>query len=75
VAAGTLNVAGVAVAAHCRVTGRLRERTSAIDGQRYAIGFEMRLPETWNGRFFHQANGGVDGNVVTATGAASAGRA
>ena len=71
--AGALNVAGVPVAAHCRITGRLRERTSAVDGQRYAIGFEMRLPQAWNGRFFYQANGGVDGNIVTATGAASAG--
>src|SRR5204863_6984292 len=62
--AGALAVAGVPVAAHCRVTGRLRERTSAIDGQRYAIGFEMRLPQAWNGRFFYQANGGVDGTVV-----------
>ena len=30
--------------------------------------FEMRLPIAWNGRFFYQANGGLDGNVVTATG-------
>ena len=34
----------------------------------YAIGFEMRLPTAWNGRFFYQANGGIDGSVVTATG-------
>src|ERR1035438_3953177 len=40
--AGELSVAGVPIAAHCRVTGRMHERTSPIDGKRYAIGFEMR---------------------------------
>lgn len=64
VAAGELAVAGRPVPAHCRVTGTLNERSSAVEDQRYAIGFEMRLPEAWNGRFFYQANGGVDGNVV-----------
>ena len=73
VAAGELSVAGVPVAAHCRVTGHMNERTSPVDGKRYAIGFEMRLPQDWNGRFFYQANGGVDGSVVTATGSISAG--
>jgi len=73
VPAGELRVAGVPVAAHCRVIGRVRERTSPIDGQRYAIGFEMRLPLAWNGRFYYQANGGVDGNVVPATGLATTG--
>lgn len=68
VAAGTLTVAGQAVPAHCLVTGKMNQRVSAVDGQTYAIGFEMRLPVNWNGRFFHQANGGTDGNVLTATG-------
>ncbi|MGA0611404.1 tannase/feruloyl esterase family alpha/beta hydrolase [Caldimonas sp. KR1-144] len=73
VAAGTLSVAGTPVAAHCLVTGRMFERTSSVDGQSYAIGFEMRLPLAWNGRFFYQANGGIDGNVVTATGGGGGG--
>ena len=63
-----LHVAGTPVAAHCLVTGAMYERTSAVDGKRYAIGFEMRLPHAWNGRFFYQANGGIDGSVVAATG-------
>ena len=54
--------------AHCLVQGRMNERTSPVDGQRYAIGFEMRLPVDWNGRFFYQANGGLDGVVVPALG-------
>jgi hypothetical protein len=66
--AGTLTVGGEAVAEHCRVTGRMLERTGPIDGQSYAISFELRLPKAWNGRFFHQGNGGLDGSVVTATG-------
>ncbi|MFC5479122.1 tannase/feruloyl esterase family alpha/beta hydrolase [Massilia suwonensis] len=68
VPAGTLSIAGKPVAQHCLVTGQLARRTSPVDGQAYAIGFEMRLPTNWNGRFFYQANGGVDGSVVTATG-------
>jgi feruloyl esterase len=43
------------------------------DGNAYAIGFEMRLPIAWNGRFFYQGNGGIDGSVVTATGAVNGG--
>ena len=43
-------------------------RTSTQDGKSYAIGFEMRLPDAWNGRFFYQANGGMDGRVTTALG-------
>jgi poly(3-hydroxybutyrate) depolymerase len=73
VAAGTLSVAGNAVPAHCLVTGRMFDRVSAVDGKSYAIGFEMRLPNAWNGRFFYQANGGTDGSVVTATGPADGG--
>ena len=69
VAAGTLTVAGQPVAEHCRVTGKMFERISTVDGQTYAIGFELRLPVAWNGRFLYQANGGIDGSVVTATGA------
>jgi feruloyl esterase len=73
IAAGTLTVAGKPVPAHCQVTGQMFKRTSAVDGKSYAIGFEMRLPNNWNGRFFYQANGGVDGSVVTATGAVGGG--
>jgi len=66
VPAGT--VANQPAPAHCLVQGRMNERTSAVDGLRYAIGFEMRLPQDWNGRFFHQVNGGLDGAVVPALG-------
>ncbi|MDA7415448.1 tannase/feruloyl esterase family alpha/beta hydrolase [Xenophilus arseniciresistens] len=62
-----------AVPAHCLVQGQLHERSSPVDGQRYAIGFELRLPQAWNGRFFHQVNGGLDGAVVPAMGAIGGG--
>ena len=70
VPAGTVTVGGVAMSApaHCLVQGHMNERTSPVDNQRYAIGFEMRLPVAWNGRFFYQANGGLDGVVVPALG-------
>jgi feruloyl esterase len=71
--AGALTIAGKPIPAHCQVTGQMYKRTSPVDGKSYAIGFEMRLPNNWNGRFFYQANGGADGNVVTATGAVGGG--
>lgn len=70
VAAGTLKVPGIeqAMPEHCVVTGRLNERKGPVDGKDYAIGFEMRLPTAWNGRFFYQANGGLDGFIPPAYG-------
>ena len=73
VAAGELMVAGKDIPAHCLVTGSMFERVSDIDGNVYAIRFEMRLPLNWNGRFYHQGNGGIDGSVVTAVGDAGPG--
>lgn len=73
VAAGALTVGGQPVAEHCRVTGKMHERVSAVDNNTYAIGFEIRLPKNWNGRFLHQGNGGIDGSVLTATGSTGGG--
>jgi feruloyl esterase len=73
IAAGALTVAGTPVPAHCQVSGKMNSRVSAVDGNSYAIGFEIRLPNAWNGRFFYQANGGIDGSVVPATGAVNGG--
>jgi feruloyl esterase len=52
---------------HCVLRGAVNERTGT-DGRPYAIGFEMRLPDVWNGRYFDQVNGGNDGAVVPAYG-------
>jgi feruloyl esterase len=73
VPAGVLDVGGTPVGEHCLVQGKMRERVSAIDGHTYAIAFEMRLPVRWNGRFFYQGNGGMDGVVQPAVGAVSGG--
>ncbi len=73
VAAGAVKIGGAPVAGHCLVTGKMNKRVSPVDGNTYAIGFEMRLPTAWNGRFFYQANGGLDGNVSTALGTAGGG--
>jgi alpha-L-rhamnosidase len=67
VAAGA-PVAGRAAPAHCLVKGEMHRRTSPQDGKSYAIGFEMRLPNAWNGRFFYQGNGGMDGTIAPAIG-------
>jgi len=75
VPSGGLTVTGVTtpMPEHCLVKGEMNRRTSAVDGKSYAIGFEMRLPTAWNGRYFYQANGGIDGTVVTATGSTGGG--
>jgi feruloyl esterase len=72
VGAGVESVAGEPIGAHCRVLGAMQERTGA-NGMPLAIGFEMRLPQDWNGRLWYQANGGIDGNVVPATGSVGGG--
>ncbi len=71
VAAGTLTVGGTPVPTHCQVTGTMYNRTGSNGN--YAIGFEMRLPQAWNGRFYYQGNGGLDGSVSTAVGATGGG--
>lgn len=66
VAAGLLGT--VSTPEHCVVNGEMFRRTSAVDGKSYAIGFQMRMPKAWNGRYYYQGNGGIDGSVVTAAG-------
>ncbi|MEO8806774.1 MAG: tannase/feruloyl esterase family alpha/beta hydrolase [Burkholderiaceae bacterium] len=36
------------MAEHCLVKGEMYCRTSTMDGNSYAVGFEMRLPKAWN---------------------------
>ncbi|MBC5785681.1 tannase/feruloyl esterase family alpha/beta hydrolase [Ramlibacter sp. USB13] len=71
VAADTVRPAGQAtgplLAAHCRLQGRMNERVG-VDGKPYHIGFELRLPANWNGRFLYQGGGGNDGIIRPAVG-------
>ncbi|MEZ5661137.1 MAG: tannase/feruloyl esterase family alpha/beta hydrolase [Burkholderiaceae bacterium] len=73
VPAGAEKVGGNAIGEHCKLTGAMNERQGALDGVPYAIGFEMRLPREWNGRFWYQANGGIDGSIQPAMGGAGGG--
>ena len=68
-AAGPQNVMGATVqlSEHCKVSGMLNPR-KGIDGRDYAIGYELRLPAAWNGKFLFQGGGGMDGVVRPATG-------
>lgn len=59
--------AGPLLVAHCKLTGRMAERTG-VDGKAYHIGFELRLPAQWNGRFLYQGGGGNDGVLRPAVG-------
>jgi feruloyl esterase len=52
---------------HCELVGRMDERVG-VSGQRYAINFRLRLPTSWNGRFFFQGGTGTNGNVGNALG-------
>jgi hypothetical protein len=58
--------------AHCRVDGALDERVGR-NGRPYAIRFALALPVDWNGRFYFQGGGGLNGSVRPPVGAEYAG--
>lgn len=45
---------------HCVITGSINPRVG-VDGKNYAIGFQLSLPDQWNGRFLFIGGGGNDG--------------
>lgn len=45
---------------HCVVTGSIGARTG-VDGKAYATGFQLSLPDGWNGRLLYLGGGGNDG--------------
>ena len=57
----------VALPAHCLVRGAIDPRTG-FGGRKFGIGFELRMPLDWNGRFMFQGGGGLDGQVMPAIG-------
>ena len=62
-------VATATLPAHCFVRGRINPRIG-VNNTPFAIGFALRLPDNWSGRFFFQGGGGNDGAArVSATGA------
>ena len=56
----------------CKITGYFEQRTGA-NGQSYAIGFGLSLPDDWNGRFLFQGGGGLNGVIREPIGALAAG--
>jgi feruloyl esterase len=52
----------VAIPANCRAHGIIDRRVGG-DGKDYAIGFEIALPDRWNGRFLFQGGGGLNGTI------------
>ena len=72
VAAGQLNFpgpppVGINAPDHCMVRGALAPHVG-IDGKSYAIGYELRMPVGWNGKFVFQGGGGSDGVLRPAIG-------
>ncbi|MBE3638799.1 tannase/feruloyl esterase family alpha/beta hydrolase [Mangrovicoccus algicola] len=67
VAAGPDEDAEQDLPAYCKVTGIINARTGANDLP-FGSKFELRLPEGWNGRFYFQGGGGLDGRVRPAYG-------
>ncbi len=61
----------VPIPSYCRADGAIDPRTS-VDGKPYAIGFEIALPDNWNGRFLFQGGGGLNGAVNPPLGAQAA---
>lgn len=58
--------------AHCLIEGMINEREGA-DGKTYGIGFELALPEDWNGRYLLMGGGGLNGSVRPPTGPVASG--
>lgn len=66
-AAAVSGHAGVTLPAHCRVQGTLNPRRTP-GGESFGIGFELRMPDAWNGRFVFGGGGGLDGVLNPAIG-------
>jgi feruloyl esterase len=53
--------------AHCIVRGNANPHVGS-NGTQFSIGFEVRLPDQWSGRFSFQGGGGNDGSIGSALG-------
>ena len=54
---------------HCLFRVTLDPRPSGLEEMSYGIGIELRLPASWNHRFFFQGGGGLDGVLLPSVGA------
>lgn len=55
------------IAEHCLVQGMINRRTGA-GGRQFGIGFDLRMPLEWNGRFAFHGGAGMDGRLMPALG-------
>jgi feruloyl esterase len=65
--AGGPGAAATDLPLHCRVRGIIGQRVG-VGGRAFGVGFELRLPVNWNGRFLFQGGGGLDGVINPAIG-------
>jgi hypothetical protein len=66
-AAGPPNATPAMLPEHCLVQGVINRRTGH-GGRSFGIGFELRMPIDWNGRFLFQGGAGLDGVLQPAIG-------
>jgi hypothetical protein len=62
----------VPIPSYCKVDGVIDPRIG-FEGKSYAIGFEIALPDNWNGRFLFQGGGGLNGSIIPPLGLSGAG--
>ena len=72
--AGASQASGQPLPAYCKVRGVIGARVSER-GVALGIGFELRLPAPWSGRFYFQGGFGTDGVIAPALGAFPGGSA
>ncbi len=64
---GTARESDTGIGAHCLVQGEFESR-KGVDGTEFAIRFELRVPEDWNGRLLYQGGSGLNGSLSPAMG-------
>ncbi len=64
---GVIDARGEYLPEHCLVQGMLNPRIGE-GGRRFGLGFDLRMPTRWNGRFAFHGGGGMDGRLAPALG-------
>ncbi|NLD37117.1 MAG: tannase/feruloyl esterase family alpha/beta hydrolase [Desulfatiglans sp.] len=64
---GIVDDKGELLPEHCLVQGMINPRIGQ-GGRRFGIGFDLRMPVKWNGRFVFHGGGGLDGRLAPALG-------
>jgi feruloyl esterase len=64
---GVVDDKGEHLPEHCLVQGMINPRIGE-GGRRFGLGFDLRMPSKWNGRFVFHGGGGLDGRLTPALG-------